>query len=59
MIYTIKLTYCFKVQADNRTEAYRKAIQAMREEPGCFISSVTEGEFVRQRSLLSRIVFGW
>jgi hypothetical protein len=59
MIYTIKLTYCFKVEATDRTAAYRKAAQAMREEPGAFISQVVEGEFLKQKSLWHRLVFGW
>lgn len=59
MIYTIKLTYCFKVEATDRTAAYRKAVQALREEPGAFISQVVEGEFMRQRPLWKRLLFGW
>jgi hypothetical protein len=59
MIYTIKLTYCFKVPADSRDEAYRKAVEQMRKEPGAYITGVVEGEFLKQKSLLNRLVFGW
>ena len=59
MIYTIKLTYCFKVQSDSREEAYRKAVEQMRREPGAYITGVVEGEFLKQKPLWKRLVFGW
>jgi len=59
MIYTIKLTYCFKVEATDRVNAYRRAVQVIREEPGSFISGVMEGEYLRQRPVWKRLLFGW
>jgi hypothetical protein len=59
MLYQIRLQYGFHVDAYDKTEAFRKACQALRDNPGSHIASVQQPDAPKgNRSLLKRLVTG-
>ena len=59
MIYHVRLQYGIYVDATDKTQAYRMACKALRENPGSHIASIKQPDAPRgDRSLLWRLLRG-
>lgn len=56
MLYTVKLNW-LKVEANSQSEAYRKVIQRIKEDPALCVREVSTWSGAR-RSLWNMLVFG-
>jgi hypothetical protein len=56
-LFTVKLTYCVIVDADNAALAYTKACKKLKDDPGAFVSRVEAGGDTRKKRSLFGMLF--
>ncbi|MCA8999025.1 MAG: hypothetical protein KDA80_18640 [Planctomycetaceae bacterium] len=59
MLYQVRLQYAIHVDADNKSDAFRKACEALRNNPGSHIASIQQPDAPRGNpSFMKRLITG-
>lgn len=59
MLYRVRLQYGFHVEARNKSEAFAKACQSLRDNPGALVSSIEQPDAPKgSPGIVKRLVTG-